>query len=101
MDSGIAALFGALVGGGATVAVNYVQIRSNAAQQRIKTATELAQKEHGFDILLREDGAKRNYSLLSQYVLYYDAILRGLGKGQSISVSQLDELAKTYQIEPE
>lgn len=101
MDSGFAALLGALIGGGATVAANYIQMHTSRTQQRIKTAAELASKEHDFDVVLRKEGKKLPYSMISQYVGFHDAILRELEKGQGITVKRLEELSREYDVDPD
>jgi len=99
MDASVAALLGALIGGGVTVAVGYFQVRVSRTQERIRTAAELASKEHDFDIILRSEGKKLSYSLISQYVGFHEAVLREMEAGKGISLKRIEELSKNYGVE--
>lgn len=102
MDSGIAALLGALVGGSATFAASLFQSKVNAMQQRVRTATELAIKEHEFDLVIRTEKAeKRPYSLLSNYVAFHNAALKELETGKDNTPEHLEELAKKFGVKTE
>ena len=98
MDSGFAALIGALIGGGSTVSAQYFISKSQRRQQRIQAATSLAIKEHEFDVALRAEGKKLKYSLLGEYVAYHDAALARLDHGLQNTPDVLEELAKKYGV---
>jgi hypothetical protein len=54
MDFGIAESIDALVRGGTTFVTNFFQVEAASTDNRTRTATDLAIKEHGFDLLFRE-----------------------------------------------
>lgn len=99
MDSGVAALLGALVGGATSLIANYIQARAQRKQDLIKIATDLAKKEHDFDLLLHKEGKKLDSSLIAEYTAFYVAVLGDLDQGREVTPARTLELAKRYGVD--
>lgn len=98
MDSSIAALLGALIGGGATVLANLALAKSQNRQRRLQAATDLAIKEHEFDLINHKSGKNLKFSMLAEYVAYHDAALNRIEKGLDNTPDALEELAKKFGV---
>ncbi len=98
MGAGMAALFGALIGGGTTFAANFFQTKVAIRHNRARTATDLAIKEHEFDLLLHQEGQKLKESSLAEYVAFHSALLANLDKGRENTPDVVAEFAKKYGV---
>jgi hypothetical protein len=98
MDAGVAALLGALVGGGTTFAANLVQTKVASRHNRARTAADLAIKEHELDVLLHKEGQKLKESLIAEYVAFHSALLANLEHGVDNTPDVVEALAKKYGV---
>ena len=86
MDSGVAALCGALVGGGITAVISYIQARSAERQNRIKIAADLGLAEwnvmHELGREHAADGKKVSVMPLFSCIAHQALMLELIEKGE-------------------
>jgi flagellar biosynthesis component FlhA len=91
ISSGVAALIGAVIGGGITITVSWIQQKNQSKREFVKMAYELAKEDYNTTKSFAKPGTK--IMPLDSFVTYYMAYLKAI-QSKNFKVEDMKEIRK-------